>query len=876
MGKTTREQRREQVGQAGSRSTKWTKLGFGLLVIAAGLLFAAPAGAAEFHPFEYEIDGTGTTAGKFSRIEDVAVHQSDGTIYVLDRNHHSIDKFDANGNPENFSATGESSIDIFATCPGAYYYEYGSDGLAVDSSGTANDGRIYTTGNNGGGVCAFNPAGEFLWRMSGPEYPEAGGACGVTTDHLGRLWLVAGSMLQYTATGDPPTLVTITEPANACRAAVGNGGRIYLLNPYKNIGAGAVERWSVTGPQQEISSPANGALGLDPVTEQIYAGEGPQVDEFTSEGERVGEIGAGAPYALTGEGTIGRSMGIAVRGSTGQVFVADAGSETLKVYGPKGTFPDLTTGDASTLRRTSASLSGDVEPAGGDVTVCRFEWGTSASYGNTAPCDQATPISGPESVGADLTGLTPGTTYHYRLVAENADGPNWGADRTFTTPFVDQVETTAASAVTRTGATLNGSLAPDGVDAHYYFEWGTDTSYGHTAPAPPGTDAGSGNGSTPATASISGLAFGTTYHYRLVAANVQGTEYGNDVSFRTVDAVAGTETLPAGDLTPQSATLNGTVDPEGQATSFYFEWGPTTGYGQVTAAAPGAPAGSGTGSTPVSAPIEGLETYSGYHYRLVATNGIGTTYGSDESFTTSPPQLPGISGTESAGVTATSASLSGQVDPGFGLTVYRFEYGRTTRYESRTAMEGPLESDGAMHPVAATLTGLAPGTVYHYRLVAFNFSGASDGPDRTFTTPGPPEVGTPAILRVTARSAHLEAPIDPALTATTFHVEYNGAATAETPLGAVDDESHIASVDLTGLTPGTAYRIRVVATNANGTDDGNEALLTTLAEAPISTPPVQCKKNQVKRKGRCVKKPAKKHHGKHRKKKRTGAKAGGQ
>ena len=65
----------------------------------AGLLCAAPAGAADFHPFEYELDGTGTTAGKFSRIEDVAVHQSDGTIYVLDRKNHSIDKFGADGKP---------------------------------------------------------------------------------------------------------------------------------------------------------------------------------------------------------------------------------------------------------------------------------------------------------------------------------------------------------------------------------------------------------------------------------------------------------------------------------------------------------------------------------------------------------------------------------------------------------------------------------------------------------------------------------------------------------------------------------------------------------------------------------------------------------
>jgi hypothetical protein len=850
-------------------------LGLGLLAIAAaGFLCAAPAGAAEFHPFEYEVNGTGTTAGQFSRIEDVAVHQSDGTIYVLDKNHHSIDKFDADGNPQNFSATGTSSLDVVASCPGFSYYEYGTDGIAVDSSGTANDGNIYATGEGSGGVCAFNSAGEYLWRMHSPDYPETGGACGATVDPLGRLWLAAGSMLQYTATGSPPTLVTITESVyGMCRAAVGSGGRIYIASPYANPDgnfAGAVERWSVIGPQQLISPLSNGSLGLDPLTENIYAGERQQIDEFTSEGEKIDEIGAGPPYTLTGEGTVGRAIGIAVRGSTGQVFVADRGSETLKVYGPRGTFPDVTTEDASSIRRSSASLGGDVEPAGGDVTACHFEWGSTGSYGNDAPCDQATPISGQQTVTAGLTGLTPGTTYHFRLVAENAEGPNWGADQTFTTPYVNQVETTAATAITRTGATLNGSLAPDGIDAHYYFEWGTDTSYGHTAPPPPGTDAGSGNGSTPAAAAISGLSFGTTYHYRLVASAGGGTEYGQDVSFSTVDAVAGTETLPATEVTPQAAMLNGALDAEGQSTTFHFEWGPTAGYGNVTAAAPA------TDGTPISAPIEGLTTYTAYHYRLVATNAIGTTYGGDEVLTTAPPLLPAISATDSAGVTATSASLSAQVNPGFGLTVYRFEYGRDTRYEAHTSLQGPLESDGSAHSVGLTVTGLAPATVYHYHVVAFNFSGASVGPDRTFTTPGPPEVGPTTVSRVTTRSAHVDTPIDPVLAATTFRVDYNGVSTAEAPVGAVDNVPHMASTDLTGLAPGTTYRIRVVATNANGADVGNEEVFTTQSEATVSPPPVKCKKGRVKRKGHCVKKPKRRHGKRHHHDKRpTGARAGG-
>ena len=288
-------------------------------------------------------------------------------------------------------------------------------------------------------------------------------------------------------------------------------------------------------PTADDKSGAQQLAGLDPDTENIYAATaGQQIDEFTRDGELVTKIGTGPPYELTGEGTIGRVVGIAVRGSTGEVFVADAESETLKVFGPLEVFPDVTTGSASSTRRTSTQLDGQVAPAGGEVTGCVFEWGLTESYGNSAGCAQATPFGAATSVSTEITGLTPGTTYHYRFVAENANGPNWGADATFTTPSSNEVETMAATAVTRTGATLNGSLSPDGVDAHYYFEWGADTSYGqHAAGAARYRRGLREPEARPPRRRSRDLDFGTTYHYRLVASNAEGATYGDDVSFRT-------------------------------------------------------------------------------------------------------------------------------------------------------------------------------------------------------------------------------------------------------------------------------------------------------------------------------------------------------
>jgi YD repeat-containing protein len=77
------------------------------------------------------------------------------------------------------------------------------------------------------------------------------------------------------------------------------------------------------------------------------------------------------------------------------------------------------------------------------------------------------------------------------------------------------------------------------------------------------------------------------------------------------------------------ATLNGTVNPNGLDTTYYFQWGRTVAYGNTT---PTQSAGSGSNDTAVSADITGLSLNATYHYRLVATNSKGTTYGADVVF----------------------------------------------------------------------------------------------------------------------------------------------------------------------------------------------------------------------------------------------------
>jgi hypothetical protein len=99
---------------------------------------------------------------------------------------------------------------------------------------------------------------------------------------------------------------------------------------------------------------------------------------------------------------------------------------------PAAVPPSAATGAATGVTDTRATLSGTVNPHGQETTF-RFQYGTTTAYGKQTPPAAAGSGSGEASVSAFLSGLAPGTTYHYRLSATNASGTTVGADRTFTT-----------------------------------------------------------------------------------------------------------------------------------------------------------------------------------------------------------------------------------------------------------------------------------------------------------------------------------------------------------------------------------------------------------------------------------------------------------
>jgi phosphodiesterase/alkaline phosphatase D-like protein len=236
---------------------------------------------------------------------------------------------------------------------------------------------------------------------------------------------------------------------------------------------------------------------------------------------------------------------------------------------------------------------------------------------------------------------------------------------------------------------------------------------------------------------VSGLASGTTYYWRVNAKNSGGTSaYSSTWSF-TPTGVAVPPTVTTNTATnvgSTSATLNGTVSPNGQATTASFEWGTNSTLATSSATSPQS-IGSGTSSVSVTANLTGLSASTTYYYRVVGQNSAGTQQGSIVSFVTSASgSVPTATTDAPSGITTTSAVSRGTVNPNGLSTTVTFQYGTTTGYGSTaTATQSPV-SGSSSTSVSATLTGFSSGTTYHYRVVATNSAGTTNGTDQTFVT----------------------------------------------------------------------------------------------------------------------------------------------
>jgi uncharacterized protein (TIGR02145 family) len=196
-----------------------------------------------------------------------------------------------------------------------------------------------------------------------------------------------------------------------------------------------------------------------------------------------------------------------------------------------GQAPAATTQAATNISTTSATLNGTVNANYLSTTVT-FEYGTTTSYGQTITSVQS-PVTGNNiiNVGADISGLISGTTYHYRVKSANSIGTTNGNDLIFTTlPDVPTVTTAPVIVVIHNYATSGGNVSYDGgslVTARGVC-WGTSTY-----PSITGEHTIDGNGTGSFISKIRCLSYATTYYIRAYATNNIGIAYGNQSSFTT-------------------------------------------------------------------------------------------------------------------------------------------------------------------------------------------------------------------------------------------------------------------------------------------------------------------------------------------------------
>jgi len=290
----------------------------------------------------------------------------------------------------------------------------------------------------------------------------------------------------------------------------------------------------------------------------------------------------------------------------------------------------------------------------------------------------------------------------------------------------------------------------------------------------------------------------------------------------------------ATNITTSSATLNGTLNPNGATSWYYFEYGTTSIYGSTTESAT---AGAGTTSLSVNADISELELSSTYHYRLVGANSAGRNYGEDQTFVTSP-SAPTVTTDSATAVLTDSATLNGTVNPNGANTTYYFEYGTSTSYGSTTTVT-ELGSGTSTVSVNAVISGLELGATYHFRLVATNSLGTTNGDDQTFTTNAlAPTVNTGSATSVTSSSTTLNGTINPNGAGTTYHFEYGtttayGLTTLTTSAGSGTTEVTV-TANITGLSSNTTYHFRLVATNSAGTANGSDRTFFTSTIPPVA------------------------------------------
>ncbi len=540
----------------------------------------------------------------------------------------------------------------------------------------------------------------------------------------------------------------------------------------------------------------------------------------------------------SGTGTFTSSLSGLTPGATYHVRAYASNAEGT-AYGNDLTFtegsvtPTVSTADLSNITAATAQSGGNVTSDGGaSVTARGVCWSTAPDP--TVANNHTVNGAGTGAFTSRITGLSPGTEYHVRAYAANANGTAYGSEKIFTTgSTLPDVSTADISHIASTTAQGGGNVTSDGGDA--VLARGVCWS-AHTEPTIADAHTTDGSGTGAFTSQITGLTPGATYHVRAYATNGNGTAYGSEKTFISGSMLPEVSTADISNVTSTTAQGGGNVTADGGI--------PVTDRGVCWSANPNPTihdkyTSDGTGTGVFLSQLTELSPGKVYHVRAYATNGNGTAYGSEKVFS-SQPQAPTVTTADIKHITPTGAQGGGNVESDGGAAVLARGVCWSASPHPTIADTHTTDGDG-IGQFTSAITGLKPGTKYFVRAFATNAQCTAYGGELSFTTDSVlPTVYTTPATHITSTTAQSGGNVagDGGDTVTARGVCWSSHPNPSLSDTCTSDGSGKGGFtsQIIGLTPGATYHVRAYAANANGTAYGSDLSFTEGSEPPtVST-----------------------------------------
>ncbi len=621
------------------------KVAFVVAALIAMFAFADAAYAATgYVPSGTFGSGPGAGSGEINTPRRIAVDQNSGDVYVVDSANNRVEAFDSAGayltEISGLDDPYGIAIDQSAS-PIALYVSVAGEILKLDSNGAptptfaADPGFTSPAAGTGSSKVGNFHAPLAVDPASGDLFVAD------RADNLIQRYTDAGVFVDAFNGADSPDgaftgLEDIAAASGHVYVADARGGAATDGNPSR------VLQFSTSGPFEQglrpLTGEGDGLLAVDPNNGNVLIGDvrgfGARIHVFDASGKRLATLTMNTAL-LTG---------LAVDGAGNEDLYAAAddpycggacGPIGIQVLAP-AQLPDATLDPVTTFDATSASFSGSVNPHGAAGTTANFEYSSNGESWTQLPSHEESTDPGldggtaPVALADSAKGLSQATTYFVRLGVTSAAGSLTSASQEFTTATIPApgAAVGAPTNVSPDGADFAGTVEPHGFETTYAFEIAADQG------PPNWTSFGQGTSSSTGAVAIAAtrhdLHARTNYLVRVTATSAGGTTSSSEESFTTPASPPTVRAIPGSDRTTSTVRVDGLVNPHGEDTYYYFEYGAGTGYGSRVPVAP-AELGDGDETVEVSGLLEGLAPGTTVHYRLVATSAQGTSVSGDES-----------------------------------------------------------------------------------------------------------------------------------------------------------------------------------------------------------------------------------------------------